>query len=338
MQHRPTPPALLVFGEALVDFLPGERGRLAQVHTFHKCPGGAPANLAIVAARLGVPVRLMGAVGADPFGDYLRAALTGEGVDTSTLITKDDAKTGIGFIALDAHGERDFMFFREKSADLSLTPADFHGLSVDGAIFHCGSNTMTNAGGWETTWGLMQQARAAGAVLSLDVNLRHHLWDDPAALRERLCQAMAAAHLVKLSDEECAFFAGDGGLPALAARLAPLQPPPEQVLVESCGAAGARLLTQGRQVAVPAFATEVVDTTGAGDAFWAAFLTGLIEVTKASPGARVAALLQVPDAAWGRLLRLATFAGAHACTALGATTAVLRPEHVPWERIDAPHT
>src|SRR5436309_8982028 len=98
---------VVCFGEALVDLLPDSRGRLRDCERFEVHSGGAPANVAVGLARLGKRVALAGAVGDDEFGHLLRRKLEGEGVELALRPTSE-AKTGMWFIALDAHGERTF--------------------------------------------------------------------------------------------------------------------------------------------------------------------------------------------------------------------------------------
>ena len=115
---------VLSYGEALVDFLPDRRGSLADVETFTKTIGGAPANTAVGLARLGCDVGLLGKIGADEFGDYLLDALQREGVDVAGVSQTSEAKTGITFISLDENGDRSFLFFREPSADMTISVDD----------------------------------------------------------------------------------------------------------------------------------------------------------------------------------------------------------------------
>ena len=135
---------VLSYGEALVDFLPNQGGKLLRdVDTFHKTSGGAPANMAIGLARLGRSVGLMGAVGQDEFGWFLRNHLEREGVDVSGVYMTDEAKTGITFVSLDANGERSFMFFRQPSADTMFKPADINVETIEHcSIFIAGSNLL----------------------------------------------------------------------------------------------------------------------------------------------------------------------------------------------------
>jgi hypothetical protein len=110
---------VLCFGEALIDFVPLEKGqRLADVDTFARVPGGAPANVAACVARLGGTAQFVGQVGRDAFGDCIERALRELGVNTTWLRRTTAAKTALAFVTLSAAGERDFVFYRDPSADM----------------------------------------------------------------------------------------------------------------------------------------------------------------------------------------------------------------------------
>src|SRR5712691_7491286 len=115
------PSAVICLGEALIDFVADTAGvSLAECPGFRKAPGGAPANVAVGLARLGVAAAFVGKVGDDPFGCFLRDTFAGAGVDTRPMLLSNEARTGLAFVSLMASGERDFMFYRDPSADMLL--------------------------------------------------------------------------------------------------------------------------------------------------------------------------------------------------------------------------
>ena len=136
-------PLIISFGESLVDFLPDRAGTpLRDVETFRKSIGGAPANVAVGVARLGGAIAMMGKVGDDEFGHFLRSALQAEGIDITGLHTTAAAKTGITFISLSADGDRSFLFFREKSAESTMCRDDIDTSVIDRAtIFIAGATS-----------------------------------------------------------------------------------------------------------------------------------------------------------------------------------------------------
>src|SRR5438309_9148492 len=105
--------SVLCLGEALIDFVADVSGvSLVECPGFRKAPGGAPANVAVGLARLGVEAAFVGKVGDDPFGHFLRDTFADAGVDTRTMLLSSEALTGLAFVSLMANGERDFMFYR----------------------------------------------------------------------------------------------------------------------------------------------------------------------------------------------------------------------------------
>lgn len=117
------------FGEMLIDFVPTEAGvSLAEATVFLKAPGGAPANVAIAVTRLGGRSAFVGKLGDDEFGRMLAAILRENGVSDSGVVFDASARTALAFVTLRADGEREFMFYRNPSADMLLTVAE---LNVD---------------------------------------------------------------------------------------------------------------------------------------------------------------------------------------------------------------
>ena len=116
---------------------------LEDAPAFRKAPGGAPANVAVGLARLGVRSAFMGKVGDDPFGHFLADTLAGAGVDVGTLRFTTAARTALAFVSLRADGDREFMFYRHPSADMLLTPAEIEAAALGAArILHYGSISM----------------------------------------------------------------------------------------------------------------------------------------------------------------------------------------------------
>ena len=110
-------------GELLIDFVANEDGvTVGEASGFQKKPGGAPANVAVAVARLGLESGFIGQVGDDPFGHYLAGVLRDEGVDVGGLSFTSQARTMLAFVSLAEGGERSFNFYRHPSADMLMTP------------------------------------------------------------------------------------------------------------------------------------------------------------------------------------------------------------------------
>ena len=296
---------VVCLGEILVDFVAREAGvSVDEAASFQRAMGGAPANVAVGVARLGGSAAFIGCVGGDPFGEFLAAALRSEGVATGGLQTTAAARTTLAFVSLDAAGERSFSFFRQPGADMLLAAAELDRTLLSRArIFHFGSFSLSSEPAAAATRAALRQARAAGALISFDPNLRLHLWPDAAAARSAILPLIEGADLLKLSAEELPALTADGEARSLWRDSL-------QALIVTAGPRGARLITAAGEWRVSAFAVPTVDTTGAGDAFVAALLARLLE--------EPAALRHAPE----ETLRFASAAGALATTARGATTAM----------------
>ena len=328
---------VLIFGEALVDFLPEHAGPLATVARFERQLGGAPANLAIGLARLGSRAKLLTRVGRDAFGDFLVAALKAQHVDVSEVRrAPQGVKTGITFVSVSEDGDRSFLFFREPSADLTVEHADYAQTALDAPILHLGSNLMVYEQGRETTLMLARRAREQGVLVSMDVNLRPHLWADPSQAAPTIRELLPYVNLLKASKEEAEALVGGARIPAeIYAKLADLG---VRCMALTCGADGAWWFTPSGAFHQPASTVQVVDTTGAGDGFWAGVLHGVCELhgqeTNESSGSDW--LARIDQDAWKPVLRLATFVGGRVCERMGATTGMPHAAEVPWADLGWP--
>ena len=127
------------FGEMLIDFVPTVSGvSLAEAPGFLKAPGGAPANVAIAVARLGGRAAFVGKLGDDEFGHMLANILRENGVADDGICFDTGARTALAFVTLRSDGEREFMFYRNPSADMLLTEAELN-LDLIRAVRFCRS-------------------------------------------------------------------------------------------------------------------------------------------------------------------------------------------------------
>lgn len=305
--------SIVCFGEALIDFLATPDRAADATPQFLQHAGGAPANAAVAAAHLGGRSEFVGMLGADMFGDFLLEELHAAGVGTHYVKRTDAAKTALAFVALDAHGERSFSFYRPPAADLLFRPQHFHDACfVEAGIFHVCSNSLTEADIAEATFDGMARARAAGALVSIDLNLRALLWPRDVDPLPRLWQALRAADLVKLAANELHYLAErDASERAVLDTLLKTA----RAVVVTDGAAPVRWYSRTGEGSLPGFAVQAVDTTAAGDAFVGGLLVQLTEHD--INVARLDALLR-DDATWSQILRFAAACGALAVTRHGA--------------------
>ncbi|WP_409343190.1 carbohydrate kinase family protein [Paenibacillus sp. MBLB4367] len=272
---------VVALGEYLIDFLPAGRSEAGQP-LFERNPGGAPVNVLAALAKLEKKTAFIGKVGKDPFGEYLRDVLLEQGIDASGLVFAPRAHTTMAFVQLDEQGERSFHFCRQPGADQELSGEEIDKRLLEKtAIFHFGSISMTADPSYTATLQAVRHAKASGAVISYDPNLRPALWEDEAHARRTIEEGFLYADLVKISQEELLFLSGTGDLEAGSKQLAERFPALKLLLV-TLGSEGTFYYRgTGASGHVPAFEVRTVDTTGAGDGFFGAFLYRAAESGKA---------------------------------------------------------
>lgn len=264
-------------GEILIDFTP--MGKDADGDdTFARKAGGAPLNLLATVAKFGGRTAFLGKVGDDMFGRFLRATVESCGVDAAGLITDPDHNTTMAFVRLDEHGDRDFTFCRRHGADTFLSADEVRVDRIrDSRIFHFGSLSFTSPVSAAATERALEEARAAGCIISYDPNYRPPLWESYEAAVAVMRRNITSVDVTKVSREELAMIAGtedvEEGMDALHAAGVKL-------VVMTDGAAPVLTSCRGvRGVCVPE-PVQAVDTTGAGDIFFGSFLSRLLQSGK----------------------------------------------------------
>ncbi len=279
-------PEVLTVGRVSVDLYPEQIGvSLAEVRTFRKMLGGSPTNVAVAAVRLGRRAAVLTKVGADGFGDYVRTALAGFGVDTSLVGTDATLRTPLAFCELHPPDDFPLLFYREPSApDLQLTGDDFADAPVEDVplLWLTGTGLAEEPSRSATLAALRLRGGRAHTVFDLDY--RPMLWrDDPSPFYR---EAASYATVLVGNREEWAVL-GDA-------------PGSVDTTIEKRGPAGVRGIRGADDVVVAPIGVEVVNGLGAGDAFGGALCHGLL-------------------AGWEleRTLRFANAAGAHVASRLG---------------------
>ncbi|WP_295893571.1 aminoimidazole riboside kinase [uncultured Vibrio sp.] len=252
-------------GDAVVDLIPDGK------NSFVKCPGGAPANVAVGIARLGGDCGFFGRVGLDPFGVFMQQTLESENVAIEHLALDEKHRTSTVLVDLDASGERSFTFLVKPSADQFMTESEIPAFHA-GEWLHTCSISLANEPSRSSTLEAMRRVKRAGGFISFDPNLREEVWLNPEEMVSVVMAAVRVADVVKFSKEELLLLTDtesiEQGLEALTALQLPL------VLITQ-GEKGCLGVFQGKQFQVPTKSANVVDTTGAGDAFVSGLLARL---------------------------------------------------------------
>ncbi|MCZ4294696.1 aminoimidazole riboside kinase [Vibrio sinaloensis] len=252
-------------GDAVVDLIPDTDT------TYLKCPGGAPANVAVAIARLNGLPAFFGRVGQDPLGRFMQQTLARENVDTEFLILDSDQRTSTVIVDLDDSGERSFTFMVKPSADQFLQPNDVPTFK-SGEWLHVCSIALANEPSRSTTLSAMRQIKSAGGFVSFDPNLREEVWADPDEMKPIVNQAIALADVVKFSDDELLYLTDTD---SLEAGLKAIESYNNTLVLVTQGAKGALVVFNGHQRLLAGQAVTPIDTTGAGDAFVGGLLAKL---------------------------------------------------------------
>lgn len=266
---------IVCLGEVLVDMFPAENGRrLADVSAFRPMPGGAPANVAVAARRLGASSAFIGKVGDDAFGRMLIDRLRDEGVDTRGVRVDDEARTTMAFIAMPDPQSAEFVFYRNPGADMRLRPDELdEELIATAGGFHFGSISLIAEPSRSATRRAVELAQAGGALISFDVNYRPSLWPDEDAFVAAVHDALSLVHLVKVNLAEMVLLTGTTNLIAGSEVLCQAGPQAALVTLDAAGS----WFRAGRATGlVPAFNVRALDCTGCGDGFMAGVLSRLV--------------------------------------------------------------
>ncbi|MGX1267401.1 carbohydrate kinase family protein [Streptomyces phaeoluteigriseus] len=307
-----SPRQITVVGECVADAFT-EPANASNELALRVLPGGGPANTAVALARLGTSARFLARLSGDVFGRLFRAHLEASGVDLTDAVSAAEPST-LAVAELDATGQAAFSFHAQNTADWQWTTDELASADLSGtACVHTGSLALVRQPGGAVVEEFLAAA-APRATISVDPNVRP-LLVRPEAYRARMARWCALADILRLSEDDLELL-----LPGT---------PPEQacdiwhaagvrLVVITLGAGGALASLDGVRLRVPAVATRVVDTVGAGDSFTAGLLHHL--------GAR--GLLG------GRLTDLGLDEVAEACrfaTRVAALTCSVAGPNPPWQ-------
>jgi fructokinase len=290
----------LVVGEALVDIVISPDGTVGE-HV-----GGSPANVALGLARLGHPVDLATHIGADSHGEQVLRHLEQDGVRLSAGSISAD-RTPTASARLDDRGVATYTFDIRWELPESLGPGP-------ASHVHIGSIGTALLPGADQVRRIVGLARDH-ATISFDPNMRPALLRDAEHERPGIEQLVALSDLVKASDEDIAWLYPGDSVDEVLARWSGLGP---SMTVVTLGGEGARALVGGAFVSVPPEPVPVVDTVGAGDAFMAGLISGLLDAAVLAGAAGRAALSDAAPAAVRPALDRAIHVAAVTCSRAGA--------------------
>ncbi|TFD57232.1 sugar kinase [Cryobacterium suzukii] len=272
-----TGPDVVTLGETMVSLRTGTPLRLGGA--LQMTVAGAESNVAIGLARLGHTVRWGGRVGDDEVGVFLLRTLRAESVLVDTVAIDADRSTGLMLAERRINDLSRVSYYRSDSAGSALSEADAAAcLAAPPRLLHVtGITPALSRSAAEAVTEAVRLARAAGALVSVDVNYRAKLWSTTAA-RTTLSALARSADIVIASDDELGLIVTGAGTPEAEERAAAeLAACGVSALVIKRGALGASVYSDGEIVHASAIPVSVRDTIGAGDAFTAGYLSGVLD-------------------------------------------------------------
>ena len=308
---------IITIGEALIDFIPQQTGiDLKDVEGFVRRAGGAPANVAAAAAKLGACSSVITQVGKDAFGDYIVDTLERAGVGTDKIFRTAEANTALAFVSLTEAGERSFSFYRKPCADLLLDEEKIQPrLFADCYALHFCSVDLIESPMKHAHRKAISLAKEAGALISFDPNVRLPLFERPEECREAVLEFLPYADIIKVSDDELLFLFDSEDIEVIKKAVFGAG---TRMLILTRGADGSAVYLKNGNMAVAAgMPVQVADTTGAGDSHIGAFLYGLLQ-----EGISRAEIDAVPADTLQRILEFAGAYSAYTTTRPGAIEAM----------------
>ena len=251
---------LLCIGEILADMIGEEKNGIV---TYERKAGGAPFNVACALKKFGADVKFVGSVGDDLIGQFLIKYAKDFGMDTTYIHQNPERNTTLAFVELNEEGDRSFCFYRKNTADYCM-PNVSDGLIGSADIVCIGSLMLADADCVEYALDVAKRAHSLGKIVAFDVNYRTDIFRDKESAVKTYKKILAVADIVKFSEDEVETFT-EVYVDSLTDKL---------VLI-TLGKNGSEWRYKGMKNRVPAITVKPVDTTGAGDAFFAGALSVL---------------------------------------------------------------
>jgi len=264
---------VVAIGELLIDLIADSHDiPLKEQTTFKRFAGGAPANFAVGIKCLGLTSGLITKVGDDFFGHFLLDTLKKKEVDISQIRVTNEYKTALAFVGLDENRVPSFSFYRTPCADIMLNEEEIDEDYIKSAkLLMYGTVSMADEPARSAIFKSIEYAKKHGLQVACDPNLRDDLWHskDP---KEHIFKVLNKTDIFLPSVSEAEFITGEKGNKSFEAILE-LGP---SIIGVTHGAEGSSILTKNEEFSAPSFNVEVVDTTGAGDAWAAGIITGFL--------------------------------------------------------------
>ena len=251
---------LLCIGEILADMIGEEKNGTT---TYERKAGGAPFNVACALKKFGASVKFVGNVGDDLIGKFLIKYAKDFGMDTTYIHKDSERNTTLAFVELKEEGDRDFCFYRKNTADYVM-PAVNDELIKLADIVCVGSLMLSHPRGVDFALDVIERAHAFGKTVAFDVNYRTDIYKDKESAVQTYKRILAVADIVKFSEDEVETFTEEY-----------VNTLTDKLVLITLGKDGSEWRYKGKKNQVSTITVKPVDTTGAGDAFFAGTLSVL---------------------------------------------------------------
>ena len=251
---------LLCIGEILADMIGEEKNGIT---TYERKAGGAPFNVACALKKFGADVKFVGSVGDDLIGQFLIKYANDFGMDTTYIYKSPDRNTTLAFVELNEEGDRSFCFYRKNTADYFM-PDVSDGLIKSADIVCIGSLMLADSKCVDYALDIIERAHSFGKTVAFDVNYRTDIFRDRDSAVKAYKRILAVADIVKFSEDEVETFTEE--------YVSSLN---DKLVLITLGKDGSEWRYKGKSNKIPTISVKPVDTTGAGDAFFAGTLSQL---------------------------------------------------------------
>ena len=249
---------VLCVGEILVDMIATVDNKNI---SYQRKAGGAPFNVACAINKFGGHASFVGSVGNDTIGNFLKFFIKEQNLSSYYLHQHGDRNTTLAFVDLDHEGERSFCFYRQNTADYILPNVPEEMLD-ESKVVHVGSLMLSHEEGITYAKDLIKKAKDKNKLISFDVNYRTDIFPNTEYAIKVYKEIIELADIVKFSEDEVSIFTEEY-----------VYNLDDKLLCISLGSKGSFYKFQGIEGVVPSIKVHPVDTTGAGDAFYAGILS-----------------------------------------------------------------
>lgn len=262
---------ILTVGELLIDMISAEYDETVECNTYHKFFGGSPSNIAMNVGKLGIHTLVASAVGEDGLGTFLINHLQNAGIDTSCVQRVNDSTSMV--VVTKSQSTPIPIFYRGADYHLAYTPRLEEAL-LNSKILHFSCWPISMLPARQTIEKVIEKARANDILIGFDPNYHPMIWKKGEDGVEYVKSMIGKVDIVKPSEDDAERLFGKDTHEHQIEKFLKLG---AKLVIMTLGKDGALISNGVEMLKLNTFATDVVDTTGAGDAFWSGFYTALVK-------------------------------------------------------------